>query len=158
MNQSHAVRTLALLAGLGLATPVLAQEQGAMPTVESSAGRVVVKRGETYLEITPQLVIQRDDSLVLFEGASATLKCGDDTLTSFNEVGIYSIPACPARVAAAVPPSSGTTPAAGAGTGSGGATAKQALAGAAVIVGAAAATAAIASGFSSDEDNKPASP
>lgn len=104
---------LVLCAGLALAMPALAQETVAMPTVQGNTARVLVKRGEAYLRITEGVALQPTDSLVLLEGAAVDLKCGDATIASIRETGIYAIPPCPAPVAVAeaqaAPTTAGTT-------------------------------------------------
>jgi hypothetical protein len=101
MHRTRLARPFALAAALGLALPAVAADTVLMPSLDGNLARVLVKRGDAYLPIDGQLALQATDSLVVLEGGNVNLLCGEQLLTSFTETGVYSIPPCPARVAAA---------------------------------------------------------
>jgi hypothetical protein len=123
MHRTHFGRSLALAAALGLALPVLAAENAVLPTLQDVAGRVMVQRGDDYVPVTASFEeLQPTDRVVVLEDGSVNLSCGGVVVTSFTEAGVYSVPQCPAQVAAAPVQPAGTsgaaaTPAAGSAAG-----------------------------------------
>jgi hypothetical protein len=158
MKRSYAPRTVILSAGLALAIPALAQTAVVMPTIDEATGRILLKRGDAYLQLDAKLALQPNDSLVLFEGARIELNCGATTVASHDTAGIYAVPECAAQVAAAAPPPATTTPTAAstapaAGTASGGVSKGWLLA-----AGLVATVGVVAASADDGDDDRPASP
>jgi hypothetical protein len=154
---THRRPLVSMLITCALVLPAFADEAPLpTPVVSSANTKVLVQRGADFLPPTVNMPLQQTDRIVVLEGGSLQVGCDGSAVATFNEAGVFPVPACPARVAAAPAaapaPAPATTPAA---TASSGSSSKTTLA---VVGGAAVLGLAAAAGGGGGGGNKPVSP